>query len=149
MDRISLLPTLHNIIEGYGEMCSPFCREMNIPQTGFDILMFIANHPEYPTARDIIRYRGIRPNLVSLYVDRLVNDGYLERHPMDGNRRCIILTCTERAQPIIEEGRRLQREFYDIILDGVHKEDIDRFTGVIEACGRNIDKVKEKKRKNN
>ena len=25
MDRISLLPTLHNIIEGYGEMCSPFC----------------------------------------------------------------------------------------------------------------------------
>ena len=68
---------------------------------------------------------------------------------MDGNRRCIILTCTERAQPIIEEGRRLQREFYDIILDGVDKEDIDRFTGVIEACGRNIDKVKEKKRKNN
>ena len=109
MDRISLLPTLHNIIEGYGEMCSPFCREMNIPQTGFDILMFLANHPEYPTARD----------------------------------------CTERAQPIIEEGRRLQREFYDIILDGVDKEDIDRFTEVIEACGRNIDKVKEKKRKNN
>ena len=43
----------------------------------------------------------------------------------------------------------MQREFYDIILDGVDKEDIDRFTGVIEACGRNIDKVKEKKRKNN
>ena len=50
MNRIGLLPTLHNILEEYEEMCKPFCKKMNIPQTAFDILMFLANNPEYPTA---------------------------------------------------------------------------------------------------
>ena len=48
MNRIGLLPTLHNILEEYEEMCKPFCKKMNIPQTAFDILMFLANNPEYP-----------------------------------------------------------------------------------------------------
>ena len=31
----------------------PLCHELKLPQTAFDILMFLANNPEYKTARDI------------------------------------------------------------------------------------------------
>ena len=42
------------------------------PQTAFDILMFLANNPEYKTARDIVEIRKIKANLVSVNVDRCV-----------------------------------------------------------------------------
>ena len=37
----------------YSAVCRPLCHELNLPQTAFDILMFLANNPGYDTARDI------------------------------------------------------------------------------------------------
>ena len=37
--------------KAYSETCKPLCHELNIPQTAFDILLFLANNPEYKTAR--------------------------------------------------------------------------------------------------
>ena len=61
----------------YGEACKPLCRELNLPQTAFDILLFLANNPAYSTAADIVEIRKIKANLVSVNVDKLVRDGYL------------------------------------------------------------------------
>ena len=33
--------------KAYSETCKPLCHELNIPQTAFDILLFLANNPEY------------------------------------------------------------------------------------------------------
>ena len=65
--------------KAYSETCKPLCHELNIPQTAFDILLFLANNSEYKTARDIVEIRKIKANLVSVNVDKLVNEGYLER----------------------------------------------------------------------
>ena len=59
--------------KAYSETCKPLCHELNIPQTAFDILLFLANNPEYKTARDIVEIRKIKANLVSVNVDKLVN----------------------------------------------------------------------------
>ena len=73
--------------KAYSEICKPLCHELNIPQTAFDILLFLANNPEYKTARDIVEIRKIKANLVSVNVDKLVNEGYLERKSVEGDRR--------------------------------------------------------------
>lgn len=52
----------------YNAVCKPLCRELNIPQTAFDILMFLANNPDYSTAGDIVNIRKIKANLVSVNV---------------------------------------------------------------------------------
>lgn len=41
----------------YSDECRPLCHELKLPQTAFDILMFLANNPEYKTARDIVEIR--------------------------------------------------------------------------------------------
>ena len=56
----------------YSAVCRPLCHELNLPQTAFDILMFLANNPEYTTARDIVEVRKIKANLVSINVDMSV-----------------------------------------------------------------------------
>ena len=67
------------ISRAYTRSCKALCHELDIPQTAFDILMFLANHPEYKSARDIVEIRRIKANLVSINVDRLVQEGLLVR----------------------------------------------------------------------
>ena len=71
----------------YNSICKPLLRKLNLPQTAFDILMFLANNPEYTTARDIVEIRKIKANLVSVNVDKLVADGYIIRKETAGDRR--------------------------------------------------------------
>ena len=61
--------------QAYSSACKPLCVSLGLPQTAFDILLFLANNPRYTTARDITEVRKIKANLVSVNVSRLVADG--------------------------------------------------------------------------
>lgn len=80
----------------YSSACKPLCQRWRIPQTAFDILMFLVNNPQYKTARDIVEIRKIKANLVSVNVDRLVTEGYLERKAVEGDRRSFSLSVQGR-----------------------------------------------------
>ena len=97
----------------YESMCKPLCHELKLPQTAFDILMFLANNPEFKTARDIVEVRKLKANLVSVNIDKLVNEGYLIRKNVEGDRRKVQLLCTDKAQPIISRGQQLQEHFLE------------------------------------
>lgn len=123
----------------YSEVCKPLCHELNIPQTAFDILMFLANNPEYQTARDIAEIRKIKANLISVNVDRLVKEGYVKRELVDGDRRKTRLLCTVKALPIIEQGRKMQEEFSRTMVKDVPAEQIGSFIKVMEKMSANLD----------
>ena len=67
----------------YSAVCKPLCRQLELPQTAFDILMFLGNNPDYKTASEIVEIRHIKANLVSVNVDRLVREGYLTRRGVE------------------------------------------------------------------
>lgn len=67
-------------------------------KVAFDILLFLVNNPEYKTASDIVEYHGIKANLVSVNVDKLVRDGYLQKKNVKSDRRKTMLICTDKAQ---------------------------------------------------
>ena len=69
---------VNKMLQVYGTKCKPLCQETKIPQTAFDILMFLFNNPKYNTARDIVKVRGIKANLVSINVDKLVKEKILK-----------------------------------------------------------------------
>ena len=81
----------NKMAHAYSVMCKPLCQKIKLPQTAFDILMFLSNNPQYKTARDIVEVRKIKANLVSVNVDKLVNEGYLERKSVEGDRRKVNL----------------------------------------------------------
>ena len=69
---------IHKLLDVYNQLCRPLCQQTGIPQTSLDILMFLKNNPQYKTAADIVKIRGIKANLVSVNVDKLVHDRYLK-----------------------------------------------------------------------
>ena len=119
----------------YNRTCKSLCQELKLPQTAFDILMFLANNPEFCTARDIVEIRKLKANLVS------VSDGYLERHAIESDRRKTELLCTEKAQPIIAKGRQLQQDFIDRILTGLDNETRQKFLEILNIMDQNLDNI--------
>lgn len=127
----------------YTAVCKPLCQTLKLPQTAFDILLFLANNPAYQTAADIVEVRKIKANLVSVNVDKLVRDGYLTREPMPGDRRKTRLLCTEKAQPVIMQGRQLQSAFLQRLFAHTDQQMQDAFLKTIAIMGKNLNELLE------
>ena len=138
-----LLFMLHNSLELYESLCQPVCRECGIPQTALDILLFLANNPEYYTARDICRVRGIKANLVSFHVEKLVQEGYLEREAIPGDRRQVRLLLTEKSQRVIEQGRSVQQRYREILVSDIAPSDLETFQRCMDTIRLNIERAKK------
>ncbi len=117
------------------------CKAWNVPEVSLDILLFLANNPEYTTARDIVEVRSIKANLVSQHVDRMVREGYLCRKEVQGDRRKRDLSLTEKAMPIIEAGRRMQTDFFETLFYGVSEGEKRAFFETMDTMSRNMDKI--------
>lgn len=117
------------------------CKAWNVPEVSLDILLFLANNPEYTTARDIVEVRNIKANLVSQHVDRMVREGYLCRSEVQGDRRKRDLSLTEKAAPIVEAGRKMQTDFFETMFYGVSEGEKRAFFGTMEIMSQNMDKI--------
>lgn len=117
------------------------CKAWNVPEVSLDILLFLANNPEYTTARDIVEVRSIKANLVSQHVDRMVREGYLCRKEVQGDRRKRDLSLTEKAMPIIEAGRRMQTNFFETLFHGISEGEKRAFFETMDIMSRNMDKI--------
>lgn len=124
---------------GYREAQKQVCKTYQIPETALDILLFLANNPEYTSARDIVEVRSLKANLVSIHVDRLVRDGYLTRSEVPGDRRKHALALTEKAIPIVEAGRAMQAEFFEKMFRGIPPRERESCFATLERIGKNMD----------
>ena len=76
-------------------------------------------------------------------VDKLVQEGYLVRRAVAGDRRKTELLCTEKAEPVIEQGRRMQEAFFRCLVEGVEEAQLEAFHHTLEMMGRNLDRMLE------
>lgn len=126
------------LLDVYAGIMRPLSAELNMAQTAVDILMFLANNPGYDTAKDICTMRHLKPGIVSFHVENLVQEGYLERQNVPGDRRKCRLVCTEKAASIIEKGRALQAKFMRQMTKGLEKEQIDTLVTCLETFEKNL-----------
>lgn len=133
----------NRFIEAYHAVLQPICKDTGLPPMAVDILMFIANNPENATARDVCRCRGLKAGIVSVHIDRLVNEGLLSRQAVPGDRRKTQLVCTDSANSIIERGCELQRSFAQKLLVGMSDTDIEVFHNCLTVLSGNIEEIRK------
>ena len=132
----------NRFIEAYHTALQAICKDTGLPPMAIDILMFIANNPDSNTAGDICRCRGLKTGIVSVHVDRLVNEGLLLRQAVPGDRRKTQLVCTDAAGGIIEKGRELQKSFAQRLLAGISDAEIEVFHNCLAILGSNIEEIR-------
>lgn len=137
----SQIAFLNKYGRAYVTYCKSICREYDINQTEFDILMFFGNNPEYDCAKDIVDVRKIKANLVSINVDKLVNDGYLERKLMLNDRRKYRLVLTKQGKALVKKGKEVQDSFFELLFDSVSAKDRSAFNKVLELIDKNLERI--------
>ena len=141
MSLSSILEFVRKIDRAYTGACRQVMEKFGLSKTSVDILMFLADNPECCTARDASAMLGIKANVVSVHVDRLVNEGCLERRPVPEDRRKIRLVCTEKAGPIIRDGRSAQEKFHRDLEARLTPEDLETFRHCFEVITGNAERM--------
>ena len=109
---------LNLLKSAYSACVKPVCRKFELTQMEFDVLMFLANNPDYDTAADIVRLRKFTISHVSAALKALADRGLLETFYAEGNRKSIHLNLLPAAEGIISEGRTAQERFGAALFDG-------------------------------
>ena len=107
----------------YQQMLAPARKASGLTQAELDILLFLANNPEYDTASDIVALRRLAKSNVSVGIRNLEAKGFLIRRPDERDRRVEHLALTPAALTPVELGRAGQRKFGALLLQGFSPED--------------------------
>lgn len=122
----------------YSQILEPVCKAYGITRMELDILLFLANNPQYDTAAEIIRYRHLTKSHVSTSVRQLLDRGYLEGFFSKNNQKSVHLRLLAPASPVIEEGRSAQKQFFSLILQGLTPAEIEVLNAAFDKIEQNM-----------
>ena len=138
MNPISFFSLASKTARAPESFCRPVCKKHKINQTCLDVILFLANNPGYNTARDLCELRGIRSGNASVAIDTLVGRGLLARQADPDDRRITRLVLMPEADPIITDGREIQQQFGNQLVQGVSAQELQICTDTILKLGANI-----------
>lgn len=122
----------------YSVCVDPVCKKYRINRTELDILLFLANNPQYDTAADIVEIRYLAKSHVSISIKELEQLGYLEGRYLEGNHKTIHLVVKDTAKEVITDGRMAQQEFFNILFHGIKQKEMEQARSFFNQISQNI-----------
>ena len=128
----------------YSTQLDAASRECDLARVELDILLFLANNPQFDTATDIVERRCISKAHVSQSVKSLERLGYLERCYEGDNRRTIHLRLTENAQAAVNAGRQAQLRCFETFMRNFSATELEQFRDYLSRIAENVHVEQEK-----
>ena len=122
----------------YSACLGPVCRKYGLNRTELDILLFLANNPQYDTAADICAVRSLAKSHVSTSIRSLEGAGFLEKYQLPADRRAVHLRVLPAADAVTADGRAAQERFRSVLSAGLTPEEQRAFERASEAIMRNV-----------
>lgn len=143
ISRFNYFDTMARAQKGYARMLEPICKKWDLTRNELDVILFLANNPDYDRAVDIVQNRGLAKSHVSLSVSNLEARGLLLRVADPSDRRTVHLKLTEKAEDITAVGCRLQKQFMDYLHQGITEEQLELMRLFAERVHENIKNIEE------
>lgn len=121
----------------YGACVEGACREHGLNRAELDILLFLANNPQFDTATDIVEQRCLSKAHVSQSIRTLEERGYLERRYAGDNRRTIHLRLLDASRGAVEAGRRAQQRWFSMLFEGFDDAEREQMRSFLNRMGFN------------
>lgn len=128
----------------YLDLLNPVCRKYDLTESEILVLLYLANNPKKDTATDIVEVLGLKKAVVSVSIKDLHNRGFINETYHEGNRRSIHLELTEAAADIVKEAKKVENDYYQILVDGFDEEQIKGLKSSFRRIKDNIRSYKEK-----
>ena len=141
--RFNYFDTMARAQKGYARLLEPICKKWDLTRNELDVILFLANNPEFDRAVDIVNHRGLAKSHVSMSVANLESRGLLDRIADPSDRRTVHLKLTEKAKEITDVGCRVQKQFMDYLHQGVTEEQLELMRLFAERVYENIKNIEE------
>lgn len=109
LDSISITKKLYAI------SLEPVYKQYDLTKMELDILLFLANNPEYDSAKDIIERRQLAKSHVSTSIKSLIEKEYLKPAYLHNNKKTVHLILLDSSIEIIKAGQLAQKKFIETI----------------------------------
>lgn len=141
--RFNYFDTMARAQKGYALLLEPICKKWDLTRNELDVMLFLANNPDFDRAADIVANRGLAKSHVSMSVANLESRGLLERIPDPADRRAVHLKLTEQGREITDYGCCVQKKFMDYLHQGVTEEQLEMMRLFAERVHENIKNMEE------
>lgn len=142
-DQFNYFDIMSRAQKGYARLLDPLCRKWDLTRNELDVLLFLANNPDYDRAVDIVNHRGLSKSHVSLSINSLEDRGFLRREEDPYDRRTVHLHLESAAKPVVEAGQMAQKRFFSYLHQGVTQEQIDLMMDFARKVNENIRNIEE------
>ena len=122
----------------YKSVAADLCEKYDLTLMEFHVIMFLANNPECDTASQIVEKRNITKSHVSISVNSLQKKGLISCKNKGEHNRCISLKVTEKAEPIIRDGRAAQESYREILYKDFTEEEISCLNDYLKRMNNNV-----------
>ncbi|MCI7455765.1 MAG: MarR family transcriptional regulator [Spirochaetales bacterium] len=137
MKKLDIYLSFRQGLNLYDKVSLPVRDKFGLTFMEFIVIMFLANNREYKKASDIVEVLGIAKSHVSMTILSLEERGLLERTMDPCDKRSSILEL-KNTEAIVEEGRKAQNRFMDILLDGLDEKELMDTNKSFEKIEENI-----------
>lgn len=127
----------------YARQFAPLLARAGLSMREIHVLLFLANHPEQNTARDVVELRGLSKSQVSQAVDLMTGRGILLRTQDPSDRRVVHLAITEKGAPLAQEAQTIQAAFGLRLLDGLSETEQAEFWSLLGKVLKNTEQLIE------
>lgn len=137
MKKLDIYLSFRQGLNLYDKVSLPVRDKFGLTFMEFIVIMFLANNREYKKASDIVEVLGIAKSHVSMTILSLEERGLLERTMDPCDKRSSILDL-KNTEAIVEEGRKAQNGFMEILLDGLDEKEVMDTKKSFEKIEENI-----------
>lgn len=127
----------------YQQLLSPVCKKYNLTDSEIVILLFLSRKQDGDTATDIVSNQRLKKSVVSESLKDLQDRGYIVGEYLEGNRRSLHLKLKKEAWTIVDEAKKIQKNYYNILTDGLNDEEKNNLKSYLKIVNKNIKKYKK------
>lgn len=114
-------------------------RNYGLSRIEITIVGFLHNNPGRDIAAEIAEIRMLPKGHVSKGIDRLIQNGLIQRSRDEKDRRKIHLSLSEAAAPVVREIEEADRRFEEILYRGISEEELCMYRSVYRRIMENAE----------
>lgn len=139
--REQLGPALAEAARAWRARLDERLRPLGLSQARWIILLRLSRHGDGVAQKVLADRVGIEgPTLVRL-LDRMTEDGWLERRESETDRRCKTVHLTDKARDVIEEIRKVATTLRSELLAGTTPEELETMLRILQQIKDKADRL--------
>jgi len=118
-----------------GDMRERFKTQFNVTLPRFDVMAALYRKPDGMLMSEISRFLLVSNGNVTVIVDRLVADGYVERRQRNGDRRTSFVRLTAKGRGAFADMSAAHESWIDTLLAGVSAREAQQLSAKLKSFG--------------